>query len=320
MAYKSVRNRLGRALITWLGIVLGITFLMSTLVSSEIRSSIHILAEQRTTIQSMVGTLRAEVGDLRGKKIVILTAEPIADRQLLDALTDWLARNVSQLQVSGPLTGQFDVAQQLYDASAVILWQVPDAPQSYADWDRALGKMKQRLVLTYGPSPALTDTPQSKIRLGRLLPEPIDPEQLTAQKDLSASRTAWLTIVSLLVAAIGISNALLMSVTERYREIGTMKCLGALDSFIIRIILLESSFLGLTGAIIGVGLGTLFAVLGYAGTYGFDVAAGAIDSRYVLMTGGLCLLLGWGIAVVAAIYPSHVAARMVPADALRTEV
>ena len=54
-------------------------------------------------------------------------------------------------------------------------------------------------------------------------------------------RQAWLVTISLLVCVIGIANAMLMSVTERYKEIGTMKCLGALDLFVVELFLLESA-------------------------------------------------------------------------------
>ena len=48
----------------------------------------------------------------------------------------------------------------------------------------------------------------------------------------------------MLVAFVGVLNAMLMSVTERFREIGTMKCLGALNSFIVKLFLIESLFQG----------------------------------------------------------------------------
>ncbi|HXK45343.1 MAG TPA: hypothetical protein PL060_05245 [bacterium] len=65
-------------------------------------------------------------------------------------------------------------------------------------------------------------------------------------------RQMWLVSLSLLVCVVGIVNAMLMAVTERSREIGTMKCLGALDKFVVELFLLESSMQGLTGSIIGV--------------------------------------------------------------------
>ena len=60
----------------------------------------------------------------------------------------------------------------------------------------------------------------------------------------SSAKQRWLLILSLLVCVVGIINAQLMAVTERFREIGTMKCLGALDRFVLRLFILESGMQG----------------------------------------------------------------------------
>ena len=322
MAYRSVRNRLSRTVITWFGIVLGIAFLMFTLVNDEIRASLRDLAERRATVQSMTATLRAEIGELKDKSIIILTGESIEDGDLLETWIDALGQNSPQLELIGPtpLSGDFDATQRPSGTSALVLWEPGPEVGLAGDLAGLLAGMKQRVILTYGPAPAMSETVKREFRVTHLLPEPMDYKQIAAQKDLAVNRTRWLIGVSLLVAMIGISNALLMSVTERYREIGTMKCLGALDSFIIRMILLESSFLGLTGAVLGAAVGALFAVLGYAGTYGLETVLAVIGANYVIKIAVLCMVLGWVIAVAAAIYPSWIAARMIPADALRTEV
>ena len=65
----------------------------------------------------------------------------------------------------------------------------------------------------------------------------------------------WVVVISLLVTVIGITNALLMSVTERFKEIGTMKCLGALSGFIRQLFLIESMFIGLVGSLAGIVIG-----------------------------------------------------------------
>ncbi len=54
----------------------------------------------------------------------------------------------------------------------------------------------------------------------------------------------WIIFLSLLVCTVGIVNAQLMAVTERFREIGTMKCLGALDRFVLRLFILEAGMQG----------------------------------------------------------------------------
>ncbi|MHC4873047.1 MAG: ABC transporter permease, partial [Planctomycetota bacterium] len=59
-----------------------------------------------------------------------------------------------------------------------------------------------------------------------------------------SSKTIWLVVMSLLVCSVGIVNAMLMSVTERFQEIGTMKCLGAMDGFIIKIFMIEAFIQG----------------------------------------------------------------------------
>ncbi len=77
----------------------------------------------------------------------------------------------------------------------------------------------------------------------------------------SSPKQRWIILLSLLVCAVGIVNAQLMAVTERFREIGTMKCLGALDRFVLRLFLLEAGMQGLVGAAAGALGGALFALL-----------------------------------------------------------
>ncbi|MCP3893792.1 MAG: FtsX-like permease family protein, partial [Bacteroides sp.] len=71
----------------------------------------------------------------------------------------------------------------------------------------------------------------------------------------ASAKQRWIILLSLLVCVVGIVNAQLMSVSERFREIGTMKCLGALDNFIIRIFILEAAIQGLVGSLAGALLG-----------------------------------------------------------------
>ena len=75
----------------------------------------------------------------------------------------------------------------------------------------------------------------------------------------SSAKQRWIVFLSLLVCVVGIINAQLMSVTERFREIGTLKCLGALDRFIVRIFVIEATMQGLVGGILGALLGTMVA-------------------------------------------------------------
>ena len=149
------------------------------------------------------------------------------------------------------------------------------------------------------------------------------PEDLVATlavpDDEAQAQQIWLITLSLLVAGVAISNAMLMAVTERYREIGTMKCLGALDSFVVKMFLMESAFQGLVGSVvgcvIGVALGVLFGLVRYGGVIFSVLPIGAL-----CVYGVAAIAVGVVLSIISAIYPTYVAARMVPADALRTEI
>jgi len=131
-------------------------------------------------------------------------------------------------------------------------------------------------------------------------------------------QTRWLLGLALLVAFVGILNAMLMSVTERFREIGTMKCLGALDSFIIKLFLIESLFQGIVGTVIGIVLGVLLSLASTLTNYGhfawMNLPLGQISIALLL-----CLAVGVTLTVAGAVYPAWQAARMQPIEAMRTD-
>jgi len=133
------------------------------------------------------------------------------------------------------------------------------------------------------------------------------------------ARQIWLVVLSLLVCVVGIANAMLMSVTERYKEIGTMKCLGALDRFVIKLFLLESGFMGLFGSIVGALLGGLMMTIVSSINYGLEVFTKfpVLGFLYYFV---VAVILGTVLAVIGAIYPAYTAAKMVPADAMRSEI
>lgn len=129
-----------------------------------------------------------------------------------------------------------------------------------------------------------------------------------------AQKSTWLVVMSLMVCVVGITNSMLMSVTERFKEIGTMKCLGALDSFIVRLFLIESGLLGFFGALIGAIIGGLFMLF-----TGMDVLGRLNWASFVAYIGA-CAIIGTVLSVVAAVPPAMRAAKMQAADAMRSEI
>ncbi len=132
-------------------------------------------------------------------------------------------------------------------------------------------------------------------------------------------RMTWLVIMSLLVCLVGITNAMLMSVTERYKEIGTMKCLGAYDIFIVELFFIESALVGLIASVIGWFLGVFAVVLLKLFGEGFKVF-GWVSPGEVFLYLILSIVIGTLLSVIATIIPAQVAARMPAAAALRVEV
>ncbi len=142
----------------------------------------------------------------------------------------------------------------------------------------------------------------------------------TKEEEVAAkNRLQWLSIMGLLVCTVGITNAMLMSVTERYKEIGTMKCLGALDSLVVKMFFIESCLLGFLASVIGFVIGWLFISLVNLATNGLEVFGAAFWTSS-LMLAVTSAGVGTILTLLATIAPAMRAAQMPPAAALRVEI
>jgi putative ABC transport system permease protein len=132
-------------------------------------------------------------------------------------------------------------------------------------------------------------------------------------------QTFWVAGLAVLVSFVGILNAMLLSVTERYGEIGTMKCLGALDRLIIELFLIESLFQGMVGTLLGIGIGVLLTLLEGFAQFG-GVMWNYLPIQLILVQVFICFMVGTGLTVIGALYPAWHASRMQPIEAMRMQV
>ncbi|MBM4031560.1 MAG: ABC transporter permease [Planctomycetes bacterium] len=296
---RGIRTRLGRSAITLFGVGLGIAFLMAVLSGFHIQRAMSAHAALARDADRRVAMLRGEAGALKGRAFLVLARGPSeADAAFLRALAAQGAVLDSGSKPSGCLVlGGSGPEAPMPSGVPIFAFdsQVAEAAKALA----AEGQVVKHLGIELRPD---------------------EVARAQARERQARYRTAWIAGVALLITVGCIANAMLMSVTERFREIGTMKCLGALSGFVVKLFLIESLLLGLVGAALGCAVGVVVPLAAYSYTFGlvrvFAAASFAMLGLYAL----LCMAAGVGLAIVAAIYPARVAAKMVPASALASHV
>jgi len=128
---------------------------------------------------------------------------------------------------------------------------------------------------------------------------------------------AAIAAISLIVGGLGIMNSLYTSVVERTKEIGIMKALGAKNSNILTIFLVESGLMGLVGGTLGVllGLAVSFGLAAGINQFGFVRISLDLSVNLIIFS----LLFSFILGMAAGILPAYQASKMKPVDALRYE-
>jgi len=309
IAWKNIRLRLSRSLLVTSGIILALAFLTSINVSKSMVDSMRDwaagasqpdakefagLRAERDKLEPAISQVETEI---RAKTHAAVTPKrPTGKFEVEKTFGDSLSAIQKEI---GVLPGGADdlTAAMAVDAS------IPPLFRSWLDQSRTLLDVRTKI-----------SAPQSLQQLMKEAGVPTTVEEIANNR----IQTRWLLGLALLVAFVGILNAMLMSVTERFREIGTMKCLGALDSFIIKLFLIESLFQGIVGTLLGIILGVLLSLVSVLSNYGRyawkNLPAGEIGLSLLV-----CLLIGVTLTVAGALYPAWQAARMQPIEAMRSD-
>ena len=136
--------------------------------------------------------------------------------------------------------------------------------------------------------------------------------------NLITAFVAFVASISLLVGGIGVMNIMLVSVTERTREIGIRKALGAKTGSITLQFLAESAFITLIGGILGILVGVIGAWM-IASIIGMAVPGISFAPELSIKTILIASLFSSGVGIFFGIYPARKAAKLSPIEALRRE-
>lgn len=271
--------------------------------------------------QSMVAALVKADGALgdsvRSAGFTAFDAQ-IAKTVAVDSAEREDTRKLEESVQNTDIRGQIAIERSIVagDVTPDILWSIL-AKRGSAEW--YLGKLKKLDILPPGMTPEravyLAGIKADKDLLDRSL---VQTTVVEGGFLGVGSRMAWLVIISCLVCVVGIANAMLMAVTERFREIATLKCLGALDGYIMLLFVVEACLLGLVGGLAG---GIIGSVIGFSRmAIAFqELLFGAFPGGPWAAAMGFAVLLGGFLATIAGVYPSYIAARLAPMEAMRIE-
>jgi hypothetical protein len=327
IAAKSVQVRFGRSMITMSSIVLAIAFLMSIWTSTAIVAALGLgPGRDLAAMDKQIAVLRQAGEDPAAQEQAVeqLAAQlpPAKDRveetladledQLEEAegdAEDEIEAQIKEQQTLLESANRFELLDHYLTAQRSKLQQLKVELDTTIEQERA----GQAEVATEAEPAEETETPEE------------EPEAAKAGgfvTDFLSQMTPtdkWLAILALLVCFVGIANAMFMTVQERFREIGTMKCLGALDAFIVKIFLIESAALGLIGTLLGIVIGLLLSVVRQFFVYGFSPVTTYFPLGNLLLAGLMAAVVGLFLSILAAIFPARRAARMEPVEAMRVE-
>jgi putative ABC transport system permease protein len=236
------------------------------------------------------------------------------------------ARIAANVQLVGEFVSLKKVAPQVAKKLNVDLSEVNTATvirwigsQSRAQWFADLMKEHRDMipqVISADMLLEMADNYREKAKLqGVVGDKTVEPRSHVFALD---NRTLWLILVSFVVCLVGISNTMLMSVTERFGEIATMKCIGAMDGFVMLEFVFEAIIQGVVGSFIGIIFGFVLASLRAFINYGF-MFLGAMHWGDMIIVSVISFITGIVISAISATGPSWTASKLPPMEAMRVE-
>jgi len=264
--------------------------------------------------------------DVKNKSDVVVIGSKVKEELFgsSNAIGEKIKIKNRNFKVIGTLSKKGQVSIVNFDSVALIPWSTA---QQYvfgikhfqhilveADSEENVDKTVEDIKITLRNTHNITDPEKDDFSTGT---QAQAMEQVGAIVTIMTLFIAVVAAISLLVGGVGIMNIMLVSVTERTREIGLRKALGATDKDVLTHFLLEAAILTSIGGFVGIILGLSFAFLiSFILTNYFNLAW---DFSFPI----LAIILGLGVSFIVGLgfgyYPAKQAAKKSPIEALRYE-
>jgi len=274
------------------------------------------ISEENLKVMAKLGFFAVEDGTMLENQGGVILGAQVAEKKFEKELVvgNTIKIEGENFKVIGIMTRQRNFMTQQFSSSVIMLTD---------DFVKLSDAKPSRIFVKFDPNANVDDVKADIIRKLRNAHGEEDFQIMDSQQLIDSSMSIMGTIqiivvgiaaIALIVGAIGVMNMMFMSVSNRKKEIGTMKAIGATDRQVIMIFLTEAMLMGMIGGVVGAGLGVEIALLS-------SVAATQLDFKLnVAVTPELILfavLFAGIIGIISGVLPAIRASKMDPVEAMR---